>query len=152
MNAHREFFAGPTTSGYAGQVAQSGNTAYLHDTTPETPTSTQDWISPSLGSTLNLSVNRAERTAGIFNRFACPSARLFNQRVFDDQGMEVEKVGDAWVSGSLFLDCLGARRRDDLLGLGDIAEGKLFLDLCQEFLIFSVGLGARGGRYQRNDE
>ena len=52
------------------------------DTTPDTPTSTFDWISPVMGSTLGLSPNRAERTQQIFDRLACPEARRFNDKTF----------------------------------------------------------------------
>ncbi len=87
MNTFQDFFAGPTTSGYSGQVAQSGNQRYIHDTHPAMPTSTHDWISPTLGDSLNLPANRAERTAAIFETLRCPSARQFNQRVFDQASM-----------------------------------------------------------------
>jgi prepilin-type N-terminal cleavage/methylation domain-containing protein/prepilin-type processing-associated H-X9-DG protein len=79
----KDFFAGPTTSGYKGQVGQSGNTAYVSDTSAETPTSTMDWISPTMGETMGLSANRGQRTAQIFNKYGCPSARLYNQQVFN---------------------------------------------------------------------
>jgi prepilin-type N-terminal cleavage/methylation domain-containing protein/prepilin-type processing-associated H-X9-DG protein len=81
-NGNKDYIAGPTTSGLKGQIGQAGNTLYIFDTTPETPTSTHDWISPTMGDSLGLSVNRAQRTKQIFNNFACPSARMFNQTVF----------------------------------------------------------------------
>jgi len=52
------------------------------DTTPDTPTSTFDWISPSIGSSVNLSPNRARRTWQIFEDLACPEARRFNDQTF----------------------------------------------------------------------
>jgi prepilin-type N-terminal cleavage/methylation domain-containing protein/prepilin-type processing-associated H-X9-DG protein len=86
MGSNKEYFAGPATSGYKGQVGQAGDALYVNETTSETPTSTMDWISPTLGESLNLSPNRAQRTSQIFNRFACPSVKLFNQTVFPGGG------------------------------------------------------------------
>src|SRR5437763_1272693 len=77
MGSNQERFAGPCNSGYAGQVGQAGDTLYVNDTSSETPTSTMDWISPTLGESLGLSPNRAIRTGQIFNRFACPACRTF---------------------------------------------------------------------------
>jgi prepilin-type N-terminal cleavage/methylation domain-containing protein/prepilin-type processing-associated H-X9-DG protein len=79
---NKDYFAGPTTSGYGGQVGQSGNTAYLNETTPETPTTTMDWISPTVGESLGLSNYRPRRIAQIFNSFGCPSARNLNLDIF----------------------------------------------------------------------
>jgi prepilin-type N-terminal cleavage/methylation domain-containing protein/prepilin-type processing-associated H-X9-DG protein len=81
-NSHKDYIPGPTTSGYAGQVGQSGNQSYIFDTTSETPTSTHDWISPTIGESAGLAINRAQRTKQIFNNLACPSARQLNQRAF----------------------------------------------------------------------
>jgi len=81
--SNKDFFAGPTTTGYRGQVGQAGNTLYLGDTSSETPTSTMDWISPTMGESMGLSTNRARRTTQIFNKFGCPSARNYNVRVFN---------------------------------------------------------------------
>ena len=86
MNDHREYFAGPTTSGYDGQIGQSGDTAYVLDRSPETPTSTHDWISPTMGDSAGLSVNRAKRTAQLYNKYKCPTATVYNQEVFTPPG------------------------------------------------------------------
>lgn len=91
MGSNKEYFAGPATSGYKGQLgpsanAQAGNTLYVNETSSETPTTTMDWISPTLGETLGLSPNRARRTAQIFNRFGCGAAKLSNQEVFPGGG------------------------------------------------------------------
>jgi len=51
-------------------------------TLPEAPTTTFDWISPSLGAARNFSSNRAERTRQIFSDLACPAAREFNDAVW----------------------------------------------------------------------
>lgn len=87
MGSNNGYFAGPRTTGFRGQVNQSGNSTYLFDTTPDTPTSTHDWMSPTMAESLGLSPNRARRTAQLFNHFGCPTARNFNLRVFDQAGM-----------------------------------------------------------------
>lgn len=79
---NKDYFAGPITSGLKGQFRQSGDTAYINDTSSETPTTTYDWISPTCGESLGLSPNRARRTAQIFNNFRCPSSREMNQATF----------------------------------------------------------------------
>lgn len=86
VNSHRDYFAGPTTSGYAGQIGQSGDTAYLFDTSSETPTTTHDWMSPTVGESAHLSANRALRTAQLYNHCRCPSATVYNQEVFVPSG------------------------------------------------------------------
>lgn len=55
---------------FMGSVAN--REAMLGDTSSSTPVSTFDWISPSLGDDLGFSINRAQRTAEIFNWLACP--------------------------------------------------------------------------------
>lgn len=52
------------------------------NTTPETPTSVFDWISPVMGSIAGLSPNRALRTQQIFEKLGCPEARRLNDRTF----------------------------------------------------------------------
>lgn len=84
-------FAGPNTSGArylsndlfdTGLV--NGWEALEFNTSADTPTSTYDWISPTLGQSLNFSPNRAERTADIFNNWACPAASRPNDILYDD--------------------------------------------------------------------
>ncbi len=67
-----QWLAGPNTSGARGLVTRGD--AYLGTTTPSTPTSTHDWISPCLGDELGFSANRAKRTWQLFSRLACPRA------------------------------------------------------------------------------
>ncbi len=81
--SNKDLFAGPTTTGYKGQLGQAGNSLYVGDTSSETPTSTMDWISPTMGESMGLSPNRARRTTQIFNKFGCPSAKNYNVRVFN---------------------------------------------------------------------
>lgn len=50
----------------------------LGNTSPTTPTSWFDWISPIMGDEMGFSENRARRTAQIFRDLACPTASLLS--------------------------------------------------------------------------
>ena len=64
--------AGPNTTGLLVKArGQDSITGGSYDTAP---TSTHDWISPTVGASLGFSPNRAERTRNIFEQFACPKA------------------------------------------------------------------------------
>lgn len=54
----------------------------LGDTTPTTPTSVFDWISPSIGDEAGLSRNRARRTKEIFEDLGCSAARRANDALW----------------------------------------------------------------------
>jgi len=90
-NSNNDNYSSPVNVGarYTGRVVipgeglVSGSDALEFNSTPTTPTSTQDWISPILGDSGGLSSNRADRTAQIFNEFGCASANVFNDIVFD---------------------------------------------------------------------
>ncbi len=69
---HEGWLAGPNTTGL--EVKAKGTDGITGGTTGDTPTSTHDWISPTVGSSLSFSANRAERTRDIFERFADPKA------------------------------------------------------------------------------
>ncbi len=74
----KDFIAGPNTSGadvHAGLPV-------FGDTTPQTPTTSHDWISPIIGETAGLSTNRARRTKQIFETFGCPSTYERNDIVW----------------------------------------------------------------------
>jgi prepilin-type N-terminal cleavage/methylation domain-containing protein/prepilin-type processing-associated H-X9-DG protein len=89
---NKEFFASATTTGLWGQMNnRQGRVGYIGETSSETPVSTVDWISPTLGEALNLSASRARRTAQIFNNFGCPSARMFNQQIFVPSGAGADR-------------------------------------------------------------
>lgn len=79
-NDFREHLAGPSTSGLSGQFDRGES--YASNTTSETPTTTQDWISPTMGRSADLPPNRAERMFQIHEKFACAAATndaiLFN--------------------------------------------------------------------------
>jgi prepilin-type N-terminal cleavage/methylation domain-containing protein len=90
-------FAGPNTSGapyLASSIGPGGLSnaadALLGDTSGVTPTTTYDWISPTMGDALNFSPNRAERTADIFNNWACPSAFRTNDILFGSAGDQAD--------------------------------------------------------------
>lgn len=92
LNSNKDYYASPFSVGarYLGRVVvpgqgiQSGSKALLHETSSTTPTSTQDWISPILGDSVNLPANRAKRTAQIFNEYGCASAGVYNDRTHDE--------------------------------------------------------------------
>lgn len=51
-------------------------------TTPTTPTTTYDWISPVIGDDAKLSPNRARRTKQIFEDLGCPEAERLNDKTW----------------------------------------------------------------------
>lgn len=77
---NKEFIAGLRTSGLEHHVF-SGITL-LGEKTPETPTTSWDWISPTVGESYNFAPDRATRTWDILNRVACPMVKNFNQTFF----------------------------------------------------------------------
>lgn len=79
---NEEYFASALTSGVAGIALNAGDTIYVGDTSSTTPTSTSDWISPSLGAGVQLPANRALRTRDIFNSYGCPSARHYADQLY----------------------------------------------------------------------
>jgi prepilin-type N-terminal cleavage/methylation domain-containing protein len=79
---NQQWLAGPTTSGVAGMI--NNGESYLFSTSSTTPTTTHDWISPTLGSELGFSPNRADRTWQIFGRFKCPRANEQTTQLFGD--------------------------------------------------------------------
>jgi prepilin-type N-terminal cleavage/methylation domain-containing protein/prepilin-type processing-associated H-X9-DG protein len=91
MNDNRDFFATPNTSSLPYIVRSGAGFVDNNQTRPNlewyktatTPTSTRDWISPIVGDAMEFSVNRAERTAQIFNDLGCASTRtIFNDTIF----------------------------------------------------------------------
>ncbi len=84
MGDWKEWFATVYTSG-AEADATSG-TAIVGDKSPTTPTSSFDWISPTMGDSAGLSPNRAFRTIQIFNNWRCPSAIQLNRTLYTAGG------------------------------------------------------------------
>lgn len=87
---NRDYFTSPNTSSLEYRRIRPGRpggatpwTQMLFDSSPTTPTSTKDWLSPLLGDALNLSPNRARRTYQLFNNFACAGATVFNDNLFN---------------------------------------------------------------------
>lgn len=80
---NKDFFAAINTSGGAGQreFEETGDT-YSGNTTAKTPIQTMDFISPTIGEELGFSANRARRAGDIFNDFADPAARVFNDTIW----------------------------------------------------------------------
>jgi prepilin-type N-terminal cleavage/methylation domain-containing protein/prepilin-type processing-associated H-X9-DG protein len=77
----KEWMAGVNTTGFEGQ--RTLGTSYLSDTTPSTPTTTWDWISPIIGDSAGLSPNRAMRSKQIFETYGCPSSIALNRVPFN---------------------------------------------------------------------
>jgi prepilin-type processing-associated H-X9-DG protein len=75
------YIAGPSTSGLSAQYTNNA-AEYCFDTSESTPTTTQDWISPTVGTSFSLSPNRAQRLFQIHEELACAAAThdavLFN--------------------------------------------------------------------------
>jgi prepilin-type N-terminal cleavage/methylation domain-containing protein/prepilin-type processing-associated H-X9-DG protein len=76
----KEYIAGVNTSGWDGQV--DGGLGYLGDKSAITPTTTWDWISPTIGEGGGLSPNRAQRSKQIFERYGCPASIANNTTLF----------------------------------------------------------------------
>lgn len=80
MGSNKDYFAGVNTTGL--DAAYYGGAPLLGDTSPTTPTTMWDWMSPILGDSAGFSPNRARRTLQIFNDFSCPSARVVNNQLY----------------------------------------------------------------------
>jgi prepilin-type N-terminal cleavage/methylation domain-containing protein/prepilin-type processing-associated H-X9-DG protein len=81
---NNDFFSSPNTSclPYRRLITGQGGGATWNqlafDTSPTTPTTTFDWMSPILGDSLGFSSNRARRTQQIFNNAGCASSTVFS--------------------------------------------------------------------------
>lgn len=76
---NRDYFASPNTTSLEYNITRIGQTnlganALYNNTSPTTPTTMNDWMSPLLGDSLNFSPNRARRTQQIFANAGCASA------------------------------------------------------------------------------
>ena len=89
MGDNDDYYAGPNTSGARYRVITFNPVKkyvdeIVGDSDGSKPTSTHDWISPSMGSGDIFSPNRAYRTSQIFNDYACPSAKIDNDQLYGD--------------------------------------------------------------------
>ena len=96
---NRENLPGINTTGLQYMETLTSQAALLGNTSPSTPASVFDWISPILGEEEGLSVNRAERTRDIFNRLGCPSTQGAAAALWGETGIpdaeDFRKVRDA---------------------------------------------------------
>ncbi|MFO0831753.1 MAG: type II secretion system protein [Phycisphaerales bacterium] len=83
-NDWKDFISTFYTSG--AECDALGGTNVVGETKASMPTSTYDWISPTMGDGMQFSPNRANRTADIFNRLGCASARTLNSTLFPPSG------------------------------------------------------------------
>jgi prepilin-type N-terminal cleavage/methylation domain-containing protein/prepilin-type processing-associated H-X9-DG protein len=97
-NDWKEFYASRYTSG--AECDATGGAAIVGDTTSTTPTSSLDWISPSMGEAASLSPGRAKRTIQIFNNWRCPSATLFNATTYGTAPDSAEFEAEFMASGA----------------------------------------------------
>ena len=84
---NNDYFASPNTSSLdlnTIRIGQPGSipNRFWFDTTPTTPTTINDWLSPLLGDAVGLSPNRARRTQQLFNTYGCAAATVFNDTVY----------------------------------------------------------------------
>lgn len=109
MGDNDDYYAGPNTSGARYQVItfdpfRKYVDEIIGDSNGSTPTTTHDWISPSMGTDDLFSPNRAMRTAQLFNQFGCASATVDNDTVYgsapdrDDFRRVIGQVGFRQVS------------------------------------------------------
>jgi len=75
------YIPGVWTSGFTKSAAEA-EAKWAGNKSSSTPTSSHDWISPSIGEEVGLSPNRAQRTWEIFERLACASAVETNKDLF----------------------------------------------------------------------
>lgn len=89
INENKEYYATLVTTGISYVTASVGpggvtsaSDALAGNTTSDTPTTTWDWISPTIGSAAGLSPNRAERTWQIFDTYGCAGAEYENDVLY----------------------------------------------------------------------
>ncbi len=91
---YRDHYSSPVNVGakYLGRVVvpgeglQYGADALEGNNSPDTPTQTQDWITPMLGDSLGLSSLRAEKMTQLNNDFGCASTKAFIDAPYQDSG------------------------------------------------------------------
>lgn len=81
---NKDYYASIVTSGADAHYFSGTN--IVGDTSASTPTQSWDWISPCMGDSAGLPVNRAQRVLQLFNTYRCPSAMQYNQTLFPPNG------------------------------------------------------------------
>jgi prepilin-type N-terminal cleavage/methylation domain-containing protein len=84
QNDWKEWISCRYTSG--AECDATGGAVILGDTTATTPTTCLDWISPTMGDSAGLAVNRGTRSVQIFNNWRCPSATQLCRQLFPVSG------------------------------------------------------------------
>jgi prepilin-type N-terminal cleavage/methylation domain-containing protein/prepilin-type processing-associated H-X9-DG protein len=87
---NRDWIASVNTSGL--DIQYDKGVKIVGDTSSTTPTSSWDWISPTMGQGMNLPVNRAERTLALFNTWGCASAKKVNTTLFPPGGGATDRA------------------------------------------------------------
>lgn len=82
--SNKDYIASLYTTGADAEYYRGAN--LLGSTTPTTPTTMWDWISPVLGDTAGFSPSRAQRTWDILNRYSCASAKFLNNEIYPTGG------------------------------------------------------------------
>lgn len=93
MDENKDFYSAISTTGLpylatgvgSGGVT-SGSDALLGNTNSEMPVTTWDWISPTLGSSVGFSPNRAERAHQILEHYGCAAAVFENDILWGSAG------------------------------------------------------------------
>jgi prepilin-type N-terminal cleavage/methylation domain-containing protein/prepilin-type processing-associated H-X9-DG protein len=80
----KEWISCRYTSG--AECDATGGQSILGDKTPTTPTTSLDWISPTMGDSAGLSPNRGARSVQIFNNWRCPSATQLCRQLYPTSG------------------------------------------------------------------
>ncbi len=137
--ANDDNYASQTTSGWSGHVPNEtgGNTLYVGNTSPDTPVTLSDFISPTMGSELGLASSRAERMAGIVNDFADPAAKTLNDTLFgsapdlDDYRDVANSVGYKQISYLMpgAFSCWGTVSSGFVPGQGVVNDGAKYQQL-----------------------
>jgi prepilin-type processing-associated H-X9-DG protein len=83
-NEWKEWIACRYTTG--AECDATGGDAVIGDTTPTTPTTSLDWISPTMGDSAGLSINRGGRSIQIFNNWRCPTATQLCRQLYPISG------------------------------------------------------------------
>ncbi|GJQ30653.1 MAG: hypothetical protein HBSAPP03_25370 [Phycisphaerae bacterium] len=86
----KEYIASAVTS--SADVVYYAGANIVGDTSGAMPTSVNDWISPIMGDAAGLPANRALRTLTIFNKYACASARAFNDTLYPPSGGAADRA------------------------------------------------------------